>query len=214
VSSALDRIAVAFGIGDFDIYLSSKDTELVAGIAGEKPALVVGHSVVIAMDAGRRFQIGRALSLLRDRAFAVEILTRSELELLMAATMFLVEPVPAFSLPAAQVEAESRRVGKALSRRARRMLPLAVTRFRQEGADLESWVDGVIGTANRAGLLVCGDIQAAIDQLATELGGPSGREGKTPAQIAEVLGKNAHAARLLTYSVSKEYLNLRRELQL
>jgi tetratricopeptide (TPR) repeat protein len=210
VSNTIDRIANAFGLGEFEIYLASSQPDVVAGVAGEKLAIIVGHHLVTAMDSSKRFRIGRTLSLLRDRAFALEILDRAELELLFSAAIFTVEPTANFQLPLAQVEAESRRLQRVLPRKAKKSLLLAVARFMQEGGDLDQWIPGILATANRAGLLVSGDVIASMEHLCGD--GRDRRRLKT-AQIVETVDKNKQAARLLAYSVSAEYLKLRRELQ-
>ncbi len=208
VSATVDRIAAALGLADFDIYLSSRDPEIVAGVVGERPALVVGSNVVTSLDGLRRFRIGRVLSLLRDRAFALEILERGELELLFAAVVYTVEPGASFTRPRGEVEAEAKRIAKALPRKAKKALPLAVTRFMQEGGVIEQWIDGVIATANRAGLLVSGDILAAMGDL-VELGGRTSSDA-----IGALVREHRQAAQLLTFSVGREYLALRKDLQL
>jgi tetratricopeptide (TPR) repeat protein len=209
VSATLDRIAGAFGLADFDIY-RSRERDVVDGFVGDRLGLVVDSSVVATLDATRRFRIGRTLSLLRDRAIALEVLNRAEVELLVAATIFLGDPGVRSAIPRAEVEAEARRVAKVLPRKSKRALPLAVQRCVQEGADLDSWIDGVIATANRAGLLVCGDVAVAMDQLLRPA--PS-RVGRTTAQIVAMVEKNQQAAQLLVFSVSREYVGLRRELR-
>jgi cellulose synthase operon protein C len=214
VSNTLDRIAGAFGLTDFDIYQCTAKPHIVAGVAGDRSALVVGHSLLTSLDAARRFQVGRTLSLLRDRAFALEVLSENELELLFSAAIFTAEPGASFALPRNQVEGESRRLLKVLSRKGRRALPLAVARFMQEGGDLHAWIDGVLATASRAGLLVCGDIISAMDQAVPEWGSSTVREAKTTDEVADVVAKLPHAAQLLVYSIGGSYLSLRKELAL
>ena len=120
-------------------------------------------------------------------------------------------------MPRSEVEALSRRIYKALPRKQRKVLqdtvPLAVERFKTEVGDMREWVSGVLLTVNRAGLLVCGDILVALEQVVEELRTPSSKAGKTPGQIATILRKNRAAEDLLVYSVSNDYINLRRELQ-
>lgn len=210
VSRILDPIAAVFGLGDFETYLCSSDT--IAGVVADPPVLVVGQSVVSKMTTANRFYLGRMLSLLRDKAFALEILQRTELQRMLAAAVFQIEPDADVSLPKAEVEAEARRLSKALPRKARKALPLAVARFMQEGGELDSWVEGVIATANRAGLLVCGDIELALGELVEGLR-PSQRAQLPTERITRIVLENEQAARLLVYSMSSDYLGLRKELQ-
>ncbi|MCC6747300.1 MAG: tetratricopeptide repeat protein [Deltaproteobacteria bacterium] len=214
VSSTLDRIAQAFGLSDFEIYVSRAQPDLVAGLPVEKQVLVVGHQVVANMGPAERFRVGRTISLLRERAQALEVLERKDLELLLAGSIFAVEPGASFELPRPQVEGAARRLQKAMSRRERKLLPLAVARFMQEGGEVDGWVRGVLATANRVGLLICGDLPAAMDQLVRDPSAAVGAPGRATARIVEAIRAEPQATQLLLYSVSRDYLSLRRELQL
>jgi len=213
VSQTIDPIASVFGLSDFDIYMSPDSADLIAGVVGERPALVVGHKVVTTLDTTQRFHVGRTMSLLRDRAFVLQMLSREELELVFAAAIFRVEPSASLSLPRSEVEPEAQRLYKALPRKARKALPLAVTRFMQEGGDLDAWVEGVLATADRCGLLACGDILVAMGEIVEELRMPSRRAAMSTDEIAAAVRDTRNAAQTLVYSVSVDYLGLRKELQ-
>lgn len=202
VTRVLDPIAAVFGLTDFDIYVSSSSEDIIAPVIGERVALVLGHKVVSSMSAAQRFRLGRTISLLRDRAFVLQVLPRTDLERLIAAAVFRVEPTASLSLPRSEVEPEAQRLYRALPRKARKALPLAVTRFMQEGGELDAWVEGVLTTADRCGLLACGDVMVAMGEL--QSGGADAAESKPV---------GPQVAKMLLYSVSTDYLNLRKELQ-
>jgi tetratricopeptide (TPR) repeat protein len=210
VRLALDPVAAVFGLGDFDIYVTRSAPDMIRGVVGERQALVLGHNVVSAMGPVQRFRVGRTMSMLRDRAFALEVLDRDELERIFSAAIFKVEPTAPLPLPAAEIEPEANRLYKALPRKARKGLSLAVTRYLQEGGELDDWIAGVLATANRSGLLACGEIQVALGELVGDLRDPARR---APREVVRIVEQNAQVARLLVFSVSSDYLNLRGELR-
>ncbi|MCA9669387.1 MAG: tetratricopeptide repeat protein, partial [Myxococcales bacterium] len=211
-SRVIDHVADALGVGDFELYLSSQDAQIVAMLSGEKPGLVVGHQVVSTMDAAQRFRVGRAVSMLGVQASALSVLDRDELNRILGAAIFIHEPSVLFEAPRDDVEAMSRRLQKVLSRKAKKALPLAVDRFLREGGKLDRWIEGTLESANRAGLLASGDIVAAIDGL---LAGATGSaRPKDKSSVLAALEDSPQAQRLLLFSVSRQYLDLRARLKL
>ena len=212
VSSRIERIAEAMGITSYDIYLSSAKAEMLAGVATTTPALVFGHSVVTNMDNRQRFRVGRLLSQARNRTFALDQLSAPEQQLLFAAGIMKAEQQVSFGLPQQEVAAEAKRAYKALSRKTRKGLAGAVARLRQEGGDLDRWVRSTVDSAYHCGLLVSGDIIAALEDQLEPLGDSGARAKMSLEQMAQVVRQDAWSSKLLVYSVSREYLTLRRAL--
>ena len=209
VTSRFERITGALGITEYDIYLSSSKPDMLAGVALNPPALVIGHALVTSMDANQRYHLGRTLSLLSNNAFALDVLTVEELAVVFAGAVANIERDADFNMPVKQLKVESKRVWKSMTRKTRKGLSAAVGRYRQEGGDLQAWVRDVLGTANRVGLLVSGDISAVLGEQINEL---QNRAQMDTGQIVDVVKKYRQAERLLVYSVGGEYLNLRSEL--
>jgi len=213
VTGRIDRIAAALGVSDsFDIYLSSKDPDLVAGIAGPVPTLIVGHSVVSELTAARRFRLGRALYLMRYGAFGLDQLSADQLQLIYCAAIFSQNSKATLPMAAGTLKPEAKKVNKALPRKLRKLLSKAVSQGIPDPAQIEQWREGVLTTANRAGLLVSGHVVASVEALVEGLRRDGDGANLTTDQAMARLRDNEQASRLLVFSVSEEYLALRREL--
>ena len=210
----IEAVAAAVGmIYPFDIYLSSKDADLIAGVPGDAPALVVGHGVVSKLDAGRRFRLGKTLYLMRDQTLALEQLKVEQARRLLCAAIFSQNSKASLPLPAAELKVESKKLVKVLPRKLRKQLSAAVKKATPDLEELEKWMEGVVTTANRAGLLVSGHVIASVQQLEKGLDRAAGEASLTTDQVMERLRGNEQAANLLVFSLSEEYLGLRRELR-
>ena len=114
---------------------------------------------------------------------------------------------PGFPVPS---EVQSRALelrdvfAKQLPRNVRQQLDVLAQRWVDTGAepDLDRWRIGVAHTANRVGLIVCGDLEVAAQMIKTQAappGSPSAAE-----MVDELLG----------YCVSEQYFEVRRKLGL
>jgi hypothetical protein len=211
VSLLVESFAAGLGINRYEIYLTTSDAEMVDGVGSDPPVIVVGTSVVTSMNAVRRFHMGRALSLMRDQAFALELLQPEELELMLCGAIYSVSPEANLPVPVERAEAEAKRVTRALSRKARKALPVGVSAYVQKGDDFASWRSGVLSSANRAGLLVCGDIVTALEQRVSGLA-ERRAEGAGAEQVMELVKQDREASNLMVFSVSGEYLQFRKDL--
>ena len=210
LTGRIEGVAAAVGmVQPFDIYLSSKDEDLIAGIPGDTPALVVGHGVVSKLDAARRFRLGKTLYLMRDQALALEQITVEQAKALMCAAIFSQDSKANLPMPAAELKVEGKKLVKALPRKLRKQLSVAVKKGPPDLGQLDKWIEGVVTTANRAGLLVSGHVIACVRQLEDGLD----EAGLTTPQVMKRLGGNEQAANLLVFSLSEGYLELRRELR-
>ena len=152
-----------------------------------------------------RFSLGRAVAQLRDGTGTLAELRDEELLLLFAAAAQVAgvsppPPVLAEVASANEVAERSRQLSKQLGRRDRKNLALVSSRFSQL-ADPIAWRRAALSTGWRAGLLIGGDIEAALDVLDVGRGGRS------------VLD-NREALDLLAWAVGDDHLALRGQLGL
>lgn len=186
-------------------------TGLRVGVAfapeGPAPYLVVGADLLAGVDErALGFAFARALSTLRPEHWLVHLVpTIPQLTTVFFSAVELVDR--RFRSPA-EIEASAEEVADLLSRSATPALldALAVevrALSRQGGTlDLAGWRDAVAETANRAGLVLGGDLLAAASVVA-ELAPPLG-EAPPAAQIQA----------LCRYAVSEEHFTARQELGL
>ena len=188
------------GLGDVDLWLlkrsDASDARVIALDAGSG-ALILGRGV-LAGDATARFRVGRALSLLRDRASFLDRVAPEDLGALLAAAP-VVAGVPAADAQGA-TEETVRALGKAMGRKERRALELQASRFGFEPLDAGAFRAGVLAAADRLGLLLAGDIAVAA-RVRGELG--------ADAEVATLAAKPA-VLELVRFALSEDYLALRR----
>jgi hypothetical protein len=179
--------------------------ESVTPIEGNAPTLFLGRGV-LAGNAAARFRVGRALSLLRDRAVAVERMTVVDVGTLFAAAAVVAGVFP--TVPPAsvtEIQERARVLGKAMSRKDRRALELEASRFGFEPVDGVAFRESLLTTADRLGLLMAGDIGVAV-HLAGEFD-PASQGPLTPAVIAD----RTRVMTLIRFALSDDYLTSRRD---
>ena len=210
-SAAILQIAALLNVGDFDIYLSQRKPDVVTGICHEKyRALVIGHAVVSSMGAQQRFHAGRQLALLRDDAAALASLTVADVELAMAAAIRLGDPKAKLPVNDETVDPVVRRLEAALPRKRRKTLVGAVAELGSGPVEITEWVNALRFGANRSGLLVCGDIRAALTIVVGTKDGEAGPSD--PQEALRRVVQEPEAADLLRFAFSRDYTDLRRVL--
>ena len=94
----------------------------------------------------------------------------------------------------------ARHLGKNVGRRERKLIAAAGPRFAELG-DPGEWRRAVLGSAARAGLLLCGDLAVVLDMLDVGRG-------------ARSLTDDRAALAVVAWAASLEHLQLRRQLRL
>ena len=158
----VDRAAHALGVGDVDLYVHDAADQRILVENFETPSLVVPSSLKALPELEIAFAIGRLVAKVASRTYLVDKLRPAELEeLLVAAVSPYGGPMPR----ARQYEIEelSRKIQKAISRKARRQLEEIAPRVSQiDPVRLARAVDqGAIRTA----YLLTGDLTSALDHL-------------------------------------------------
>jgi hypothetical protein len=199
------QMADALGVSGLEVYVTTKEPDLVVGLGSDVATLVVGGGVLSRMGARERYKIGRTLALLRHRCSAIEALERDQVALVVAAAAHACEQ--SLGIEVSGVADFAKRLHKALSRKNRKTLPTVVARCQQENVDLDDWLQGELQTAQRAGLLICGDLLTALEQIDTRFLTAKGEQARR-----DVLSSMTLGVQLLPFSISRSYLGLRRKL--
>jgi hypothetical protein len=178
-----EEVATDLGAPNFELFVSRAHPHVAAAIPGQPAAVVLGEAQAGRAEAELRFLAGRASWLLAARLAGASQLDTASLGCLVAA--LIVEHVPDYSHPmvAEFAAAEERqRLTRLLPRRLwTEMRPLAFECARP--IDFAAAAAGIVSGSNRAGLMVCGRIAAAV----------------------AVLGRSSpEAAELLRWTVSEE----------
>ncbi len=206
----VEAAAIAVGLPAIELWMSRDGAgdiadESVTPIEGNAPALFLGRGA-LAGNAVARFRVGRTLSLLRDRAVALERMTAADVGTFLAAAAVIagVSPhVPPDSV--ADIQERARVLGKAMSRKDRKSLELAAARFGFEPIDAVSFRESVLTTSDRLGFFMAGDIAVAV-RVAGDFD-PAWQGPLTTAVIVE----RSRLMALIRFALSDDYLMSRHE---
>jgi tetratricopeptide (TPR) repeat protein len=201
--SWIEAAATALGLPTLSLYFleSSTDVAPIVIDTGE-PTLVVGLAT-LAGDATARFWVGRALALLRERAVLLEPLPATEVGALLAAAAAVAgvsPPVAAGALRA--VEERARALARAMGRKERKALALQASRFTSERIDAAAFREAMLAGADRLGLVMAGDVAAAVRAVA----GPAAAAART---ARSAVAGDARALALVRFALTDDYLLLR-----
>jgi hypothetical protein len=155
----------------------------------------------------QQFLLGRAAARVRARSTLAARLSAPALRELLAAAVRLVAPrAEALGVPPDGV---ARAVARAVPRKVRRALEEPVSALLAGATpDVAAWQAALAATADRCGLLVCGDPLTALATVAEE----SGLAAATPAERAAAARAPGPARDLLLFMASEDHLGLRERL--
>jgi hypothetical protein len=190
--------AGALRMGEFDVYIGGNEPNAVHGVAGEVPALVVGSGISAPLTPHGRQAIVRELFALR-RGITV---TRTRDDTTIAAIV-----VAACNLSEVRIESPhyamlndvQRQLGKAISRRTRKLLPDICRAVVAEDRDIRGWARAALASMYRMAAIAAGDVSLVLtDALGVPL-----------AQLPSLIRHDESARRLIAFVLSPSYLELR-----
>lgn len=200
-------------LADLARALGAPEWDLHPGAVGRVDVEVASPWVVrVGPDVARRstareqrFLVGRAAARLRTRS-ALAALPAAELEAWIAAAIRVVVPGHAPAGP--PDDGRVRALAKRLTRRARRALEGPARALAAGGAlpDQAAWRAAAAATADRAGLVLCGDLPAAAAVLAREGPPPPQGPGAAAAARPDVIA-------LAAFASTEEHFALRQRLR-
>jgi tetratricopeptide (TPR) repeat protein len=175
---------------------------------GDPPAVRAGADLTrVHGVAEQRFLLARVAARLRARAGVATRVDADGLRALLAAAVRQI--VPGYQGLGVPPEAMSRAVARALPRRVRRALEAPARAVAAGPApDVAAFHAALRSTADRVGLLLAGDVAAALALVLRE-GGPV-----APGAVAAAARARAELHQLLRFAVSEEHLGLRQRLRL
>jgi tetratricopeptide (TPR) repeat protein len=169
-----EHIAANVGAPAFELYVHRSRTRGAGIELSNIPLIIVPAWLLEQSEAHQVFVLTRLLWLCARRCHALVKLTPRELEVLFAAYARTVSPSFGRGLTSEELlDDQSRRLHRALSRRARKSAEGAVQRYvAEEDVDLVRWVDHRLLEATRVAALACDDLQAALTCLSRLRGEP------------------------------------------
>ncbi|HMI87746.1 MAG TPA: tetratricopeptide repeat protein [Polyangiaceae bacterium] len=188
-----------------ELYVRNDVPGTLAAVPIAPPASVAGQSVLTGFTPqDLTFIIGKHLSYYRGEHYIKHLFpTVAELTMLLFAGMKMVQPdTPVPGEMVAQVNATAAELAKFMQPIHIEGLRLVVRKFMEDGAkaNIKRFSQCVELTACRAGLLLCGDLEIARKIIAAE------------PQVPGDLPPQDKLKELVIFSVSKQYLGLRKAL--
>jgi len=208
VVRAIRLVAEGFGVDHFDVYQARRG--LMVAETSDPPSICVGQEVVRRFNSReQKFLIGRAVFSLLVRTGLAAKLREPELADLLGDCVRVV--VPDFDGLGQRDDGRVRSLRKLLSRRALRMLEEPARSVAGGPVpDLRRSLQGLFASANRAGLLVCGDPAVALTMVLRE--DPAFTAARAPESAESVrraVQDRADLRALMTFSVSEALFTLR-----
>ncbi|MBS1148551.1 MAG: Tetratricopeptide repeat protein [Myxococcaceae bacterium] len=210
VFKAVRGVAQVFGVEEFEVYQSKRG--LVVLETTEPMGVFVGADVVRRFNAReQRFLLGRAALGLYGKTAALRRLSSGELNDLFGNTVRIHQQQ--FEGIGKRNEDQSKQLRKAYSRRSLKLLEEPAMAVAQTpGLDVAATVEALALSADRAGLLLAGDVTAAIGILLREdlpIGTPRPESAEA---IAAAVGQRRDVRELIGFSLSDDFFRLRQRL--
>jgi hypothetical protein len=206
----VEELCACLGLSPFAL-LQAGEGAAVWVEPGDPPAVRAGADLARRCAlAEQRFLLGRAAARLRARSAVAARLDARALGRLLAAAVRQVDAgYEGLGVPP---QAVSRAVGRALSRRARKAMEEPVRALAAGPApDVAAWQEGLARTADRVGLLLCGDPTVALGLVLREAAGAA---PSSPDALAAAVRERAGLRDLAVFAGSDEHLRLRQVLRL
>ncbi len=203
-----DRVAAVFGVTDFDLYIHRAHAGALEVEFTDPPSILVPAQATTYSESQQIFLLARPLANIARRLAAVNKLAPVEIELLLAAAVRIVDPSYGVGLSDEDfLSSHSRRVVKALSRRARRSVEETAPVYAAAArVDFNDWAFKVRMTAGRAALVLADDLPGSITLVRRLEGDLAGLTGVRLAQGIALMND------LMRFWVSDAAFTLRRRL--
>ena len=191
----------ALGLGEFELYVGGRDPNAVQGVAGEIPALVVGPAITSPLSAAARQAIAREVFALKRGITVVRSRDEATVAALAVAACNLVDlrlEAPAFAI----LGDVQRQLGKALSRKVKKLLPDVCGAVVAARPDVRAWASAAQRSLDRMATVAAGDVSLVLSDV---LSVPR-------AELKRAATGNDRAERILRFVLSPQYLELRTRL--
>jgi len=202
-----------FGLDKYDVYLSKRGAQL--SLVNTDPlSLVIGTDFVRRYNQReQRFMLARAAFHLRNRVALAHKLDSARLaDLFGAAVRIVVPDFDRLGTPDAEL---SKKLKKAMSGKALKLLEVAARDLAAaKTIDLKAWQQAISWSADRAGLLLSGDISTALQIMLREDPSITGVRLDSPEQIVAALRKRRDMFEVVAFILADDHLKLRSRLRL
>jgi len=209
---AVRSVAQVFGVGEFEVYQARRtrvDLE-----TSEPLSVCVGHDLARKYNLReQKFLLGRAALGLLNKTAVLKKLSVTEATELLGNSVRIHQP--GYAGLGSRNDGASKRLRKAYSWKAVRAIAApALAIARGEPLDVAHTIEALGWSADRAGLIVCGDVAAGLDMLLRDDPSAPGLRTSDRAQVLGAVAKRRELRELLTYALSDDFFCLRARLGL
>ncbi len=193
--AALADTSRLFGI-EADVYLGERVPTGAVLVSFPRPIIVIDREILTQADAERRYLLGWAFEAVRGGyALLYSLSRRQRIELgsLLASLL----------LPEGERAGPTNEFIRSLPKRAAKLIESHAGSGWE--LDIDTWIEGMMASAKRAGLLACDDFAAAVRMIARLSGETAGVGDEDTVGLGAVLG----GADLLRFYLADDYHRLR-----
>jgi hypothetical protein len=212
IFKAVRAVAQVFGVEEFDVYQAKRG--LVTVETTEPMGVFVGQEVVRRFNAReQKFLIGRGAMSLFDKTPSLRRMSAGETADLFGNSVRIHQQL--FEGIGRRNEEQAKALRKAYSRKALKLLEEpAMAVANTPGLDVNSTVDALTLSADRAGLLVAGDVAAALSLLVRDDLSPVAVRTETADAIAATVHARRDVRELIGFALSDDFFRLRQRIGL
>jgi tetratricopeptide (TPR) repeat protein len=208
------QVSRALGNRKTGLYLKrDRGLDGIALLSHPPTGVLIGPRIAEETPIGElRFQLGRAVELTRPDYVLAATADTKEFAKLFSAVLRAYHPRHARRRPQPGDASEmAARLKKLLPYTASKRLAELFARQQSTSWSSADWRQAVRLSASRVGLLVCGDLRAAMRVLVRE-NEPDLPDEPPPAELARLVGRSTPLRDLLTFALSEEYFAARAKL--
>ncbi len=212
VFKAVRSVAQVFGVEEFEVYQARRG--LIGMETTEPLSMCVGQDVVRRFNAReQKFLFGRAVLGLLNKTAVLSKLSRGETQDLFGNSIRIFAPL--FTALGRNNEEMVRQYRRAYSRKALKALePAALELGPQSKVELEPVLEGMAFSADRAGVLMCGDVSVGLTMVLREDPNFATARLDNAEPLLQALRERADLQQILTYVLSDDFLRLRQRVAL
>ena len=210
----LENAAYHLGVDLFRVYISQAKPDMLAVENTKPPTVIVGGSLAFASEGIKRFLSGMVMSRIRNAHIPFVSMSGPKLRFWaeLTAQLYIPEVVVHQADRYEEVDDLASKLNRAISKTSRKELEEASRQFHKQSAqlDFERYGLALRHTENRMGLLLAGELSAAVECLTYLASGKPYRPPVATGEIAELFRHDETVKELMRFAVSEDYFELRK----
>ncbi|AGC45805.1 hypothetical protein MYSTI_04513 [Myxococcus stipitatus DSM 14675] len=212
VYKAIRGVAQVFGVEEFDAYQSRRGLAVLE--TTEPMSVCIGQDVVRRFNAReQKFLLGRAAMGLLNKAAVLEKLSQGETADLFGSAVRI--HAPQFAAMGRRNDETVKQLRKAFSRKAIKALESPAMALGDVAKlELSPWLDALDSSADRAGLLITGDVSVGLGMVLREDPNYAGAKLDAPEPVIQAVRDGTRLRTLLAWSFTDDFFRLRQRLGL